>query len=452
MRTIWSVLITLLLATPVLSQTNGPLHACSPSSGYFCDASGQALLLTGSHVWQSMYDRTVPYDYAGYLAFLQARGHNFIRLWAWEETIDPDNRIVGPEYPWLRTGPGVATDGLPKFDLMQPNPNFYTRLQARVQAARDAGIYVSLMLFEGWELQFDTAHWAQHPFNPANNINGIDGGGANYHSLSNATITNIQQLYVRQAIDTLNSLNNVLYEIANESLPTSADAQWQYTMINFIHGYEAGLPQQHPVGMTWEGGAEKSVRNNPLWASPADWISPGCVKCFGGGSFDDYAGNPPASSGPKVVLSDTDHIYGEGGDGVWVWKTALRGLNPLFMDGGIQTFPATNDWRNSARNAMGKVRSYTQRAGLNTLSPQNSLASSGYCLCSTTDYLSLAFPPNGNKAASVTVSLSTGTFSVEWVNANTGQVVVAPTVSGGGNRTFVAPSSRTTYAIYLHRQ
>ncbi|UCC17485.1 MAG: aldo/keto reductase, partial [Dehalococcoidales bacterium] len=45
-----------------------------------------------------------------------------------------------------------------------------------------------------------------------------------------------------------------------------------------------------------------------------------------------YRDNPPFADGKKVILSDTDHLWGIGGDVAWAWKTFLRGMNPLFMD------------------------------------------------------------------------------------------------------------------------
>ena len=46
----------------------------------------------------------------------------------------------------------------------------------------------------------------------------------------------------------MNDLNNVVYEIANE---TSINAiAWQNHMIDFVHQYEASKPKQHPVGFT----------------------------------------------------------------------------------------------------------------------------------------------------------------------------------------------------------
>jgi len=73
-----------------------------------------------------------------------------------------------------------------------------------------------------------------------------------------------------KAIDTLNDLNNVLWEIGNEM--HTGSVEWGYHMIRFIHDYEGGKPRQHPVGMT---GAP--IENEALFSSPADsvtWLNP----------------------------------------------------------------------------------------------------------------------------------------------------------------------------------
>ena len=47
---------------------------------------------------------------------------------------------------------------------------------------------------------------------------------------------------------------------------------------------------------------------------------------------EDYKEDPPAADGRKVMLPDTDHLWGHGGNPGWVWKCFARGHNPIFMD------------------------------------------------------------------------------------------------------------------------
>src|SRR4029450_624577 len=93
--------------------------------------------------------------------FLAAHGHNFIRLWRWEQfkgqlPIGNVHFCMTPQ-PWVRAGPGAAKDGKPKFDLDRFAPAFFDRLRERIVAAGRRGVYVSVMLVEGFRLHLTPA-------------------------------------------------------------------------------------------------------------------------------------------------------------------------------------------------------------------------------------------------------------------------------------------------------
>jgi hypothetical protein len=128
----------------------GPLTVHPGNPRYFADGRGRPVYLTGSHTHVALTDRgsanpPTPFDYPAYLAFLQAYGHNFIRLWAWESPATTiasgrtDERYYAP-MPYERSGPGLAADGLPRFDVTKLNQQYFYRLRDRVAAARDRGI------------------------------------------------------------------------------------------------------------------------------------------------------------------------------------------------------------------------------------------------------------------------------------------------------------------------
>ncbi|MBI3857663.1 MAG: hypothetical protein HY293_18430, partial [Planctomycetes bacterium] len=425
------------------AAATGPLFVHPSNPRYFTDGSGKAVYLTGSHVWENFQDRgtTWPppaFDYTAYLDFLQSRNHNFIRLWNWEQArwapwTNGDD--FSTPLPYARSGPGNALDGGLKFNLDQFYQPYFDRLRSRVIAARDRGIYVSIMLFEGWSTdnvgKGSGNPWPGHPYHGSNNVNGVNadvngnGQGEECHTLATAAVTAKQDAYVRKVIDTVNDLDNVLYEIANESgavVPGSTN--WQYHMIDLIHAYEAGKPRRHPAGMTFQ---YPNGSNAALFGSPADWISPN-----GSGGYDT---NPPASDGSKVILSDTDHIWGEGGDRSWVWKSFARGIQTIFMDGGIETFPASSDWRESARWAMGQARSYADRMNLAAMTPRGDLTSTGYALANPgVEYLVYQSGSGG-----FTLSLGGGTYAVEWFNPSNGTTTPGANVTGGGSAAFTPP-------------
>ena len=124
--------------------------------------------------------------------------------------------------PWARTGPGEAKDGRPKFDLDRFDPAFFDRLRDRSIAAGDRGIYVGVMLFDGWALHLSPApdHVEGHPFHAANNVNGIGIESILDHQVLplDPRVQAIQEAYIRQVVDTVHDLPNVLWEVANEVL------------------------------------------------------------------------------------------------------------------------------------------------------------------------------------------------------------------------------------------
>ena len=326
--------------------TQGPLRVHPSNPRYFTDDSGQAIYLTGSHTWANFQERgiagqTPDFDYPRYLDFMVGHGHNFMRLWCWEQAqwmqfVPATTQIRYTPMAYERSGPGQAIDGKPKFDLTRFNQGYFDRLRHRVTQAGQHGIYVGVMLFQGFSVEQKGTKgidpekgnaWDGHPFNARNNINGIDGDlnddgeGQETHTLDNPAVTRLQEAYVRKVIDTLNDLDNVLWEISNES--HTGSVQWQYHMIRFIHGYEASQPKQHPVGMT-----SSPIENPALFASPANWISP-----RGG----DYLDNPPDAKGRKVIVIDTDHIRPWKSDPMWVWKNFMRG-NHVIRDGPLHGF------------------------------------------------------------------------------------------------------------------
>jgi hypothetical protein len=437
----------------VLAGSMGPLTIGTTNPRYFADGTGKAIYLTGSHTWENLQDvkhpSSGPFHYATYLNFLKHNNHNFFRLWTWEQAAwlgsVPGKFLFSP-LPYMRTGPGKALDGKPKFDLNRFNEAYFKRLRSRVLAARKKGIYVSVMLFNGFSIEIKEGGkgenpWKGHPFNEENNINGVNGdlqaqgSGRDIHTLSNPQITVLQETYVKKVVDTLSDLDNVLWEIANES--HNGSTEWQYHMIDFLHNYEKGKGRIHPVLMTaqWPGGT-----NATLFGSPAEAISP----------LDEnaYKTNPPATDGRKVIISDTDHLPDQGSfDYRWVWKTFLRGLNPVFMD---PYNVAGSDMPKSAMNLIRKNMGYTllfaNRMNLVAMLPQSTLASSGYCLAeSGKEYL--AYTQNG--AITLNLSDTLGTFNVEWLDPIKGTRKQGDAIQGGASRSFVPPFSGDAI-LYLY--
>ena len=397
------------------------------------DGAPRVIYLTGAHTWDSlvdMVDERAPrkFDFDRYLDFLERHHHNFIRLWAWDSATwdtrangESEKKIVlqCSPLPWARTGPGLALDGKPRFDLAQLDPDYFERLRTRVRAAGQRGIYVSVMLFEGWGLLHANRGraapsgwaWRSHPFHPDNNVNGVnpsrgtDANEGDVHKRIHADVNAFQAAYIRRVVETVNEFDHVLFEVINEG----GDKEWDWWVVDTIRAHECTLPRQHPIGITGHG----AERLDSMLASPASWISPG--------SRDGYRDDPPAWDGRKVSVLDTDHVWGLGGHAAWVWKSFLRGHNPIFMDpydGAVLAAAAQEPRWESVRRALGAARRMAERVNLAALTPQPKLASTDYCLAAAgVEYL--VFQPKPGE--DFTVTLPAGSWKGEWLDPQSGK-------------------------------
>jgi hypothetical protein len=420
----------------------GGVLTVDPTNGrYFRNAAGP-LVLAGFHTWASIQDSwpglpITPLDFDEYLAALVGHGCNFTKAWFLESARNwGDSAQYFAPHPWPRTGPGNAADGLPKFDLSQFNEAYFARLRERVIRLGNAGVYVCVQLFQGWHVALKAGSfdpWAYHPFADGNNVNSIDGDGNNdgagyeTRSTANAAVYAIQQAYVAKVLDTLNDLDNVLYEIANEEDSTSLP--WQRALVDYVQGYEAGKAKQHPVGMTvcWPGG-----NNGDLYAAPAiDWLSPN----------GDYT--PDAASTAKVSAFDTDHITGLTAEYKWIFRALCQGHNPWYMDEWAgETYG--NDTRASAtyqriRANLGYALSVAAQIDLANAAPQPALASTGYCLAKTSGRAQLVAYQDGSGSFTVNLASLPGVFALTWLRTLDGATSAGSNVSGGAVRTLTPP-------------
>lgn len=417
------------------------LSVCTANPRYFC-AGGKAIYLVGSHTWDNMQDIGVTFNYTDYVDWMQSLNHNFMRMWAWENWYGTDwanspEHAISP-LPFLKVGN--------VYDLTQLNQQYFDRLRERILMADERGIYVSIMLFEGFSAEHTPYAWNFNPFKAGNNLNGIAALPADVHNGSNTAVLNAQKLYVREVIDMVNyyNLNNVLYEIGNEIPNNTLSDLWQNDMIDYIHTYELQTyGTNRPVGKTdqYNTGA-----NSLLFNSPADWISPGKDS----GDFDCLDGHTPISNGDKVIISDTDHFYfiwyTNGGNPVdYVWKSFTGGINAIHMDNwgggsnlvGYLLGPTSSETFSLVRANMGYAKLLSERIDLISTTPQPNLSSTGFCLAS--DHEFIVYLPSNSSSATVNMSGISGQFSVEWIDANTGNITFGSQITGGSSKNFSSP-------------
>jgi hypothetical protein len=457
----------------------GPLRAAK-TTNYFEDGSGAPLLLCGSHTWNTLQDwgtdgAVQPLDFDAFVRFLQAHGHNFTLLWYTElpafrglptTAKSPPEFTVGP-HPWLRTGPGKATDGGLKFDLTKFNPAYFERLRARVQALHRAGIFAGVYLFTGeWQLRFRFRSDG-YPFSGPNNLNGVDDGyrgGPPETGLASVTmtapnaITAFQDAYVKKVIDTLNDLPNVLWIVSEEAPPNSV--WWSKHLMAVVRAQEKGRRYQHPVGYAAPDGPPD---DRALYASGADWVAPGTRL------------SPPQSSRDgKVTVNDSDHSY----FGMWnetprqnrnyAWENFTSGHQILFMDPYLVYYPREQRnlclatvhgigsrpdprWENFRHN-LGYILDYSRRLNLARVRPRRSLSSTRHCLAQTpaagAEYLIYA-PSGGPFTVDLSAMPGSRMLAVEWFNPGTGVRIPQGTLRAGAAAQSFTPPFGGDAVLYL---
>lgn len=453
---LFAVLGVVLAAPSGWAQSMGPLKV-HPDNGRYFSANGfsgsKAIYLAGSHTWSNMQDGDGNgFDFTGYLNLMQANNQNAIRLWTAGTPRAEGENLPAPGWggssPWYdQVAPFpyarhattcCAADGGNKFDLDTYDQAYFDRLRDRVIAARDRGIYVIVLL----ENYFGAVNafggrdaWKYHPYRDVNNVNGVDGdvdndgNGEELFTDDSSSWLDKQKAFVHKVVDTVNDLDNVLYETCNEC-GAGSEVAWHNAIIDDLNSYQAGKPKQHPVCFTGIG--TQYTDTNLLTDNH------GQCTAFGAATYDGASEpwnvDPPSKTG-KVVLADSDHFfYMLGRDDAaftrrWAWKIFLRGYHPLLME----DLGNYSGWL-AGRQALGQTRTYADKMTLAQMTPQGGLSNTGYVLAKTgSEYLVLS--PTGGGFTLTTVA---GTYTYEWFDP------VAGLVHSSGSITLTTGTSNFT--------
>jgi hypothetical protein len=474
------------VAITVSNTTNtsmGPLKQSSVNTRYFVNPAGNGVFLAGSHTWDDFQDTDTTlgstpaaFDFTGFVNFLVAHQQNATILWhkdlpeycGWN--FSGSTWRMAP-WPWLRLGPGLATDGNLKFDLSQLDPNYFTRLHDRVQQLQTNGIYAIVELFDANQLTSARCNTDGYPFTGANNVNSVDDGyssgasGVNSVTMtSNNAITNFQDAYVKKVIDTLNDLPNVLWEVAEEQ-PGASMTWWAPHVMGVIRTYEAGKAFQHPVGI---GSLNYNDRNDgTLYGSVADWVAPTI-------NATAFPANVAVNNQGKVAINDSDHslfwLAFTNADGSiqdqnlrgYLWENITQGAGGVVLMDPYEIYWPGSPNRNICvspvnqvctggvdakydkfRTSLGIAQGYVNaKMDLLKATPQGGVSSTGYCLAdnAATGAEYLVYAPNGG-TFTVNLSATTRPLNVEWLNPATGVTTAGVAISGGSTKSFAAPFS-----------
>jgi hypothetical protein len=204
-----------------------------------------------------------PFRFEAYLADAAERHITLTRLFMlFRELQSAQNpystcKPESPDYvaPFARTGPGLALDGQPRYDLNRPNAEFFERLHRFVAQASDYGVIVEVVLLSN---TYAPAVWALNPLHAENNVNDVEAvDWPDYVTQRHARLYARQVAHVQRIVTELNGYDNVIYEICNEpggDAPGRADNPsvdevnaWLRALIQVVRDTEATLPCHHLI-------------------------------------------------------------------------------------------------------------------------------------------------------------------------------------------------------------
>jgi len=136
---------------------------------------------------------------------------------------------------YQRTGPGVASDGQPRYDLTKVNQNYIDHFKNFVAEASAKKVVVVVDIFDSWHLnnevsanncvgprgrKFD-AYYGDTVAGVLNNINGVNAKNQDsFHPSTSSTLTTSvyfhQRALVRRLVQEIGSFENIIWSVSNE--------------------------------------------------------------------------------------------------------------------------------------------------------------------------------------------------------------------------------------------
>jgi hypothetical protein len=401
---------------------------------YFQSSNGQPVLLVGDYTWGTFSD--VDYDYEAMFDTLRANGLDFARVWIWwgcEEFPDPIDR---PHVnPYLRTGPGSALDGKPRYDLTRFNPAFFGRLRAVCAAAQERGVFLQLTLFDAWMLKHPHL-WRLHAYHRDNNANGVDGdprdtgrgtdGEQGFCSPGNPEVLEAQKAFIRQVVDAVNELDGLFFEIANENY---YNAEWELQLCRFIHDCEQSKPKQHlAMPLDLPNHDHGGIKTWDLQRLRANLLKARALK--------------------QPLIFDTDGI-GSPDDAMVrkaAWTAFVSGGHISYLDDSLQIGSEHRgdlggSRRTALRKQLGHLADFTRQVPFWEMQPEEALVKSGAAFASASAKEVVAYLPDGGSVA-LDLSSAKGALTARWFNPRSGAYEKETRLEGGRTCELEAPGDQ----------
>lgn len=217
--------LTLLLFIGVISLSAfaQPISLHPENPHYLLYKQKPMVLVTSAEHYGAVLNKD--FDFETYLKTMHDEGMNYTRIFTGsyveiDGSFGIEKNTLGPEVgrfiaPWQRTSEEGLYKGEKKFDLSKWNEEYFSRLHAFISLAEELDVIVEVTFFCS-TYRDDT--WMRNPFNPGNNINGINLNldRKESNTLKNNILSGFQIELVKKIVNELNDYDNVFFEIMNE--------------------------------------------------------------------------------------------------------------------------------------------------------------------------------------------------------------------------------------------
>ncbi len=459
------------------------------------------VLITSDHHYGAVIDRD--FDYTAYLNYLAEQGMNHTRIYPGGMFEPPDKYLPGNPLgplpgrqilPWTQStetgaNPALAAAGQPsyKFDLEQWNPEYFSRLKAFVELARQKDIIVEVAFFNGmyadcWPLM------AMYHGNNIQNVGNYETQECGLYTTAdprNRDVMNYQQAYITKITTELNEFDNLIYDICDEPslvgkpdgsidvMPDSLVSPWLLAMKDAFIAAEAPLPKKHLLGQTVQNlSPDHSAESWCQWL-PAEYVRPALNALE-----KDYSANKPILDvesnyfGMSLVKQSytVDNVRAEGWWFIVGGGAGFINLNGEYHRGQEQGGADTQTQIVPQKQILKKYIHSFELAGMSRFTgysglPENTVSSAlaqpgaQYALYLCHGAMDpewgahLAVTPGAWQDTLTLQAVPSALYAVEWIDPASGTLVHDKTILwSGGDMTLTTPEYTIDIALRMFRE
>lgn len=419
------ILLLIISFFALVQDTSAALEKYTANPRYFSD-NGKPIFLVGDYpriatFMGEPFENNKKLDWKKFLDCISNEGINLVRqtfTMGGQQILNPSVMV-----PWKRTGPGMALDGRPKYNLDLFDPQLFNHFLEIARYAQSKGIYLQLTIMDAWNIKankLDTGWgWRYHAFNGENNIQGLDAssgsnGSYGFTNLKNQRLLQYQKALIRKVADTFKNEPNVMFEIANENF---YNKKWEILLADYLKDYE------RKMGYTLHLVMPKDLPNHGF-----DKIQTFNSKLLHKAMLKQYNLRQPLISDSDGIGNPPREILRQ-----WAWTAFISGGSVSYLDQGWISMNGILDNEGtvskSSRQDIGYMRRFAQRIKFWQMNPLDDVTAGETLAFGTDGEEYVIYSPSGS---SFPIKIPEGTiYRARWYDPRTGDYIKLPDITAG---------------------